>query len=146
DGVWYDACSFGYLVCNVGNANLSWQGCPSNAHPVCAQSFFKMKDGRMEQIGMSWVQHKLTVLTGNVCGCGCNGQSGGVLGAGCSDPEAARIAAGQAWLTPRWQVNAHSGTFEGPNCGAANPPYSGTTARRLRVKSADLEQSSADVK
>ena len=140
-----DAFSFGYTVCNIGSANLLWQY-PSTNHPAGAQSLFRLKGGRLEQVGASWVQHKITVLAANPCGCGCNGVAGSMLGVGCGDPESAGQAAFQTVLTPRWEVNAFSGTFLSPAHGAANPPFKGSTARRLRVSALDLEPSSNDVR
>lgn len=143
NGVWYDAFSFGTTSCNTGNANVLWQAFPSNEHPAISQNLYKLKDGRFEQIGMSWLKHGFTALTGNVCGCTCNGNGGSVLGVGCSDPYGASLNAGQSSAGPRWQVNAHTGFF--PMGGPANPTWSGSVARRLRVAHADLEPSSATV-
>ena len=143
DGVWYDAFSLGTSSCNVGNQNVVWQAFPSNLHPAIAQSIYKYKNGRLEQIGMSWLKHGFTALTLNICGCGCSGQGGSVLGVGCSDPYTASRNGSQGGLGPRWQVNANTGFF--PTNGPANPPWSGSTARRLRVKSSDLEVSGPGV-
>jgi hypothetical protein len=143
DGEWFDAFSFGQMQCNIGDANIPYQAFPSNQHPVFAPSIYKLKEGRIEQIGIGWLLHGFTALTQNACGCGCNGQGGAVLGAGCSDPNTASRAGTQIGLGPRWQVNAHTGFF--PTPVPANPPFSGTTARRVRVKAADLEPSAANI-
>lgn len=143
DDVFYDAFSAAHTICNIGDANVPFDFFPSNNHPVFVQNLYKLKDGRIEQIGMSWVKHGFAALAQNLCQCGCNGQSTTVLGAGCSDPETASITGSQQGLSPRFQINAHTGFF--PTPAPANPPFSGTTARRLRVKSADLEPSSAQV-
>jgi hypothetical protein len=58
------------------------------------------------------------------------------LGIGCSDTYVAGINASQMYLTPNWEVNAHTGVFPHPS---ANPPWSGNVARRLQVGLADLE-------
>ena len=145
-GNWYDAFSFGTTSCNIGNMNVSWQQFSSNLHPCIGQGLYKVKDGRIEQLGISWLKHGFTALTGNVCGCGCSGQGGSVLGVGCSDPYTASRNGAQTGNTigPRYQVNATTGFF--PPGGPANPPMEGSsTARRLRVKSSDLEPSSATV-
>ncbi len=148
DGIAYDAFSFGTTSCSVGNQDVRWNMAPNNRHPVMAQSLYRYKvidgSGRFEQLGQSWLKHGFTVLTDNTCGCGCNGHGGSVLGVGCSDPYTAGRNASQSSIGPKWQVDASSGYF--PAAMPANPPYSGTTARRLRVKSADLEPSSAAVR
>lgn len=148
-GIWYDSFSFGTTSCNVGNMNVSWQAFSSNLHPAIGQGMFKYKNGRYEQIGISWLKHGFTALTQNTCGCGCNGSGGVVLGVGCSDPYTASRNGCQTGCTgggagPRYQVNAHTGFF--PTGGTANPPMEGvTTARHLRVKSTDLEPSSGTI-
>lgn len=144
DGEWYDAFSFAHTECNIGDANMLTLAFPSNQHEAVAQHLYKLKDGRIEQIGLSWLFHGFAALAGNICGCGCNGQGGTVLGAGCSDPYTASTSGAQGGLSPRWQVNAHTAFF--PAGGPANPPFSGTTMRRLRAESDELEPSSADVK
>jgi hypothetical protein len=140
NGEWFDAFSFGQTHCNIGDANLMFEAFPSNQHPVFAPSLYKMKNGRIEQIGIGWLQHGFFALAANSCGCGCNGELGDVLGVGCSDSNSAGLAGSPTGLGPRWQVNAHTGFFPSP--APANPPFNGTVARRVRVRSAELEPSS----
>lgn len=135
-----DAFSIGTTSCNVGNANLLWQQFTgSNRHPAISQNMFKYKvvngSGRFEHIGQSWLKHGFFALTENICGCGCNGQGNQVLGVGCSDPYTAARNGTQSGLGPKWQVNASSGWFP----AVATPPYAGTVARRLQVKTSELE-------
>lgn len=145
-GVWYDAFSCGTTSCNIGNTNLKWNAFPNNQHPAIAQGLYKYKVsngyGKIEQVGQSWLKHGFTALTENACGCGCSGAGGSVLGIGCSDPYTAGRNGQQVGMGPKWQVDASSGYF--PNI--ANPAYNGTTARRLRVKSAEMESTSASVR
>src|SRR5262245_19658969 len=139
----FDAFAFGRDICNIGDQNLAVIWYPSTNHPAFAHNLYKLKDGRIEQVGMSWVCHQMTVLTANLCGCGCNGMGGSLLGAGCSDPKTGSQVGSQPLLSPRWQINAYSGEFPSD---PANPPFDGSsTARRLRVKAADLEPSSPTV-
>src|SRR5262245_35970076 len=105
-----EAFAIGTTSCNIGNMNVLWQA-NNNNHPVIGQSVYKLKNGRFEQLGMSWLKHGFTALTDNLCGCGCSGQGGSVLGVGCSDPYGSGLNGSQASLGPRWQVNAHTGVF-----------------------------------
>lgn len=143
DGVPVDALSVGITVCNIGDANAEYQAMPSNLHPVFAPGLFKLKDGRIEQIGMGWVLHGFAALAQNTCGCGCNGAGGSVIGIGCSNPHTSTITGGFPVLGPRWQVNAFTGSF--PSGLPANPTASGTIARRINVKSTELEPSGPNV-
>ncbi|MFN7020795.1 MAG: hypothetical protein ACK4WH_05635 [Phycisphaerales bacterium] len=127
------AFAVGTTSCNIGTENLLWVA-GTNEHPVIAQNMYRLKDGRFEQIGMSWLKHGFTALTQNLCST-CNGSGGAVLGVGCSDPYVASLNGTQSRLGPRWQVNPTTGVFTYP---FANPAYSGNLPRRLQVADADL--------
>jgi hypothetical protein len=148
-GVMYDAFSFGTTSCNTGNQNLAWFAFPNNRHPAISQNLFRVRVepngvSKIEQLGQSWLKHGFTALTQNACGCFCNGTGGSQLGVGCSDPYTAQRNASQSGLGPKWQVDASSGYF--PSGGPANPPFSGTTARRLRVRSSELSATTSTVR
>ncbi len=46
------AYSIGTTSCNIGDMNLDWFAATSN-HPVIGQNFYRYRDGRFEQIGMT---------------------------------------------------------------------------------------------
>ncbi|MCC6321954.1 MAG: hypothetical protein IT438_11035 [Phycisphaerales bacterium] len=127
------AFAVGTISCNIGTQNLLWVA-NNNQHPVIGQNMFRLKNGRFEQIGMSWLKHGFTALTQNLCST-CNGQGGAVLGVGCSDPYVASLNGSQGNLGPRWQVNPTTGVFTYPH---AEPAYNGILPRRLQVADVDL--------
>lgn len=129
------AFSVGTTSCNVGTQDLSWVA-STNQHPVIALNMYKVKDGRIEQIGMSWLKHGFTALTQNLCGT-CNGHGGSVLGVGCSDPYGAGLNGSQSGLGPRSEVNASTGYFLFPP--QHMPSYPATIGRRIQVAHADLD-------
>lgn len=136
-----DAFTLGTTSCNIGNALVSWQG-PTAMHPVMSETAYKYKivngAGRFEQIGIGWLKHGFATITGTTC-CPCqNPGTNQWLGLGCSDPYSANQAAQQSVLTPRWQVNAHTGVFPYPG---SNPTWSGATARRTEIALSELEPS-----
>lgn len=144
DGI--EAFSFGRTNCNIGNAWMSWSAA-TNQHPVFGQALYKLRrmpDGstRFEQLGMSWLAHAFFALSQAVCCANCTATDGSHLGVHCSDSNSASIAGSQSMLSPRWQVNAATGQFPFP---PADPPWSGSVARRLQVHIDDLEPSSPDV-
>jgi hypothetical protein len=136
----FDAFAVGTTSCNIGTVNLNWYTASNsvydwdNRHPVIGQNLFRLHNGRFEQIGQAWLKHGFTALAGNLCGT-CNGASGTVLGVGCSDPYSSSLNGGQSGLGPKWQVNASDGIFRYP---FTNSSGSGTTYKRLRVRTADL--------
>ncbi len=146
-GVGYDSFSFGTTSCNVGNMNIRWDAFSSTTHPAIGQGLYKYKtvngSARLEQIGMSWLKHGFQALADNICGCSCNGDQFEILGVGCADPYTAQRNGSQGSLKPRWYVNAHTGVFPSTQAVASG---SGNTYRRCRVKTGDLEVSSAAVR
>src|SRR5689334_17239174 len=52
----YAGYSVGTVSCNRGDAPLSWVAGSQN-HPAIAQNLYRLKNGRFEQIGMSWLKH-----------------------------------------------------------------------------------------
>src|SRR5262245_37662667 len=117
------AYSIGTDACNAGNTTIPWVG-STNHHPLVAQNFYRLKDGRFEQIGMSWLKHTYTAANGSSCW-PCGGGAGGLL-PGCDDAYVGVANGEQARLGPRSQVNATSGRSEerrvGKECRAGGAP------------------------
>ncbi len=129
------AFSVGTVSCNVGDAPAVWFS-NTNQHPVIGQNMFRLKGGRFEQIGMSWLKHGFFALSETLCSSNCQGTNGTYLGVNCSDPYSAFLNGQQANLGPRYQVNAHTGFFNYP---PANPSYHALIGRRLQVANSDLD-------
>jgi hypothetical protein len=127
------AYSMGTDACNAGDATVPWQGGTSH-HPVISQSFFRLKDGRFEQVGASWVKHTYTAANNSFC-FQCPGGAGGLL-PGCDDPYAGSSNGAQEDLGPRGQVNATNGAFPFPYTA---PPATTVIGRRLQVHGADMD-------
>ena len=136
----YYAYSVGTTSCNIGTEELLWIA-STNQHPVIGQNMYRLKDGRFEQIGLSWLKHGFTALQGNTCGCGCTSSgTGSRLGVGCSDPYGASLNGSQGSLGARSEVTdpAHGG-FIYPQI--MDPSNQDLTFRRLRVHGDDLTPS-----
>ncbi|MBI4719566.1 MAG: hypothetical protein HY763_17355 [Planctomycetes bacterium] len=133
------AFSVGTTSCNAGDTPVSWFG-NNNQHPVIAQNMYRLKDGRFEQIGMSWLKHGFLAVTGNSCLFGCTPPplGGSQLGVGCSDPYTASLNGQQSNLGPRSQVNAHTGAYPYP---FSAPAPDQTIGRRLQVHESDIKPS-----
>ncbi|MEY3023006.1 MAG: hypothetical protein RIS86_2204 [Planctomycetota bacterium] len=132
------AYAVGTTSCNIGTQLLSWidSGPNDTLHPVIAQNMFRYKDGRFEQIGMSWLKHGWCAIDGNLCGTCQSGTNCDYLGIGCSDPYGAGLNGAQGDLGPRSQVNAATGAFPFPFTA---PTAAATVGRRLQVDRNDLD-------
>ncbi len=128
------AYSVGTTVCNLGDNRASWV-LNTNQHPIVPQHMYRLKDGRFEQIGMSWVTHTYFPLNGTFCSENCVPGGTSALGPLCSDVHSSSVNGLQANMAPRSQVNAATGVFPYP---WTSPPYPATIGRRLQVHDADL--------
>lgn len=119
--------SVGTNSCNVGNQPVNWcnngGGCGAlsdDQHPVIAQGLYRLKGGRFEQIGMSWLKHGFlsTNSPNSACQTGhptCTSPplGGDQLGVGCTDTYGPGLN-GSTPLGRRSEVNATTGVFPYP--------------------------------
>lgn len=131
------AFAIGTTSCNIGNAQLAWFS-NTYRHPVISQNMYRVKDGRIEQLGMAWLKHGFFALQQSLCGSCIPAGSGSWLGVGCSDPYSPGNNASHSSLGPRSEVNATTGIFSWPK---RNLPQTGSLDGRLRVKTNDINPS-----
>lgn len=131
------AYSIGTTSCNIGSSILLWCDndvtglCNKTQHPVIAQNIYRLKNGRLEMIGMSWLKHGFCALSGSLCNA-CQSDPWGcdALGVGCSDPYDSGLNGQQSGLGPRSQVNPVTGIFPYPFTAPGAPA---TIGRRIQV-------------
>ncbi|MBX3397092.1 MAG: hypothetical protein KF841_17195 [Phycisphaerae bacterium] len=116
-------------TCNIGTTNLPW-GATS---PLLAMNAYRIYDGRIEQIGMSWVKNGTGAAAGPGCGYPCNGAGGSVLGSGCLDVYGSGFNGSWSILGPRSAVNSFSGAYPGPSGNGIN-----AISKRLQIHESDL--------
>ena len=142
NGTQYASYAFGSTSCNIGTQQLQWQPNPSNLHPVIPQNMFRIKDGAIEQIGMSFVKHGFCALQQTLCG-SCQSAGAGcptVLGIGCSDPYTAGLNGAQSDLKSRGPINPTTGVFSGSYTDPTPPSTLPSSVReRVAVKRNDLD-------
>ncbi|MGE0480808.1 MAG: hypothetical protein AB7Q17_10100 [Phycisphaerae bacterium] len=135
----YEALALGADLSNVGSTWVNWFAF-TNQHPVNGGNLFRYRvvDGvsRFEQLGQSWLKHAFFALSTLGPCTDCQPTDGTHLGVNCTDPSTASRGGTQSGLGPKWQVNPHTGVFPYP---PANPAWSGSTARRIRVAIGELE-------
>lgn len=141
------AYSVGTIACSQGTEPVSWcddvnDGClPGSTvtdHPVIGQNLYRLKDGRFEQIGMSWLKHGFSAVAVSSPGCGdgtCT-QSFSErdhLEVGCTDAYSATRNGFQP-LGKRSSVNPTTGEHpERPSSGGNG------IDERLQVEQSDIE-------
>ena len=107
------AYSLATTACNVGDSTMNWNG--SNAlHPVIGSNLYRVENGRIEQLGLSWLKHGFASAIGTYC-CTCiNPGSNQIMGIGCSDPYGATTNGSQPSLGPRSEIDPWTGVFPYP--------------------------------
>lgn len=143
----------GYSVattsCNVGTTPLNWcnaqggcgLGTTAKDHPVIGQNMYRLKNGRFDQIGASWLKHGFTSLNQTSAGCGSGTCTqpplgGSQLGVGCTDPYSASLN-GTRPLGRKSEVNPSNGDYPFPfgQGGATSAVWN----QRLAVAEADMD-------
>ncbi|MEM7453012.1 MAG: FtsK/SpoIIIE domain-containing protein, partial [Planctomycetota bacterium] len=130
----YTSFSIGTTSCNIGDTRLDWIS-STNVHPVIAQNMYRVQNGRIEMLGISWLKHGFGVAAGSLCDT-CTDPAWTYLGVGCSDPYGAGLNGSQSGLGPRSEVNAATGYFPYPY---TDLPSSGTLDGRISVPTSDLD-------
>jgi hypothetical protein len=134
--------AFGSTSCNIGTQQLDWYSGTSD-HPIIPQNAYRIKNGRIEQIGMSWMKHGFCALQQTLCGPCASAGSGcpSLLGIGCSDPYTSGLNGSQTDLGPRFEANPSTGYFPatGSTTWPSIPAGQSSIARRVQIKASDLD-------
>ncbi len=121
--------------CNIGDQTVIWQSNNTN-HPVISQEMYRLKDGRFEQIGQSWLKHGFCAVSEPGCG-SCQSTPCSSLGIGCADTYWATLNDGQSGA-PKWETSPASGEITYPYSGPSGPS---SIRGRLQVHEEDIDPS-----
>ena len=102
--------AFGTTSCNFGDVVADWYG-GTNRVPVIAQTCYRLKDGRFEQIATAWLKHSFCAVSEPGCG-NCQATNCDTLGIGCADTYWAGLNADA--IAPRSAINAFTGYYDYP--------------------------------
>jgi hypothetical protein len=102
------AYAFGTATCNMGDVDLRW-GNSWGGSPSVGFNAYRLHDGRIMQLGQSWVKRACCAAAGSGCGIACNGNGGSVLGVGCQDVYSAGYNGSQGVLARRSSLNPFTG-------------------------------------
>lgn len=103
------AYAYGTGTCNIGDADLRW-GNSWAGSPSVGFNAYRLHNGRLLQLGQSWVKRACCAAAGSGCGIACNGNGGSVLGTGCKDVYGSGYNGSQSVLAKRSSLNAFTGT------------------------------------
>jgi hypothetical protein len=148
------AISMATTSCNVGTVDVPWRAPMQEDHPLIHMALYRLLNGRLEQIGISWLKHGFYALSDSQCDSCQHPSNGSFLGVGCSDTYGAYNNSDRDWLGPRSEVNAFAGTWEctgshfadgQPDCIRRHDEWSGHSPidHRLPVADADLNNLNA---
>jgi hypothetical protein len=143
--------SIGTTSCNIGDQPVNWcdnsGGCSGlgwEQHPVIGQNLYRLKDGRFEQIGSSWLKHGF-LSTNTNAGSSCTGptgqqctippRGGNELGIGCTDTYGASLNGSRPLGMPA-EVNPTTGLFPFPETVVS---FSTVVDQHMKVADADLD-------
>ena len=132
------AYSMGTTSCNVGNQIVAW-GNSQGPPPVITQEFFKIQDGRIEQLGYSWMKEGFCAVNENSCG-SCQSTPCNTLGIGCADTYGSGLNDG-AFGVARWKVDPVTGSW--PSSWGAGPTGPSAIRGRLQMPVSELAQQGA---
>lgn len=140
--------------CNVGTQNIPWAAPMNVQHPVIAMNLYRMKDGKFEQVGMSWLKHGFFATNSPGCGTCQHPGTGSLLGPGCSDTYGTGNNSDRDFLGGRDEVNPFTGVWTCTNSYFSNYqndcndrrsslPALDAVAHRLDVADSDLANAGA---
>jgi hypothetical protein len=130
------AYSFATQSCNSGTKTVEWiTASGSTHHPVIAQNMFRLKDGRFEQLGQSWLKHGFCAVNETEAFCApCQSTPCDSLGIGCADTYWATLNDGGGGQSKK-NVNAADGT----HVHGGSPSGNTTIRGRLQCAVSDMD-------
>jgi hypothetical protein len=105
------ALSMATTACNFGDTDVPWQAPMAVDHPTIAMALYRSMDGRLEQIGVSWMKHGFYALSNNDCTACQHPSDGSFLGVGCSDTYGVMNNGDRNYLGPRKEINPYKSTW-----------------------------------
>lgn len=135
------AFSIASTSCNIGTIPAQWQDGAGGKNPVLGANLYRLKDGRFEQVGMSWLKHAWCALSEPTCATPsamCSGTGCDTLGVRCADTYWSDLNAGPFRIGPRFLINPQGQGVGGVHTDIYSNPSGSTIAGRLQVKTTDI--------
>jgi len=106
--------------CNVGTQQIPWSAPMNVQHPAIAMNLYRLKDGKFEQIGWSWMKHGFFATNSSGCGSCSPSGTGSLLGVGCSDTYGTGNNGDRNYLGGRDEINPYTGIWTCQNSYFSN--------------------------
>jgi hypothetical protein len=132
---------------NIGTGDCIWWNIPDEEHPFIVMNFYRLKDGRFEQIGQSCIKHGFYALGSHQCGgppCQFEDlpghHAGDWLGMNCTDTYSAALNAVQSGMGPKYEANPWTGYWYYPGSHMSDGGHQHDNIQhRIQVHDADLD-------
>jgi hypothetical protein len=126
--------AMGSTSCNVGTEKIDWIAGNGHQHPCIGQNLFRIHDGRIEQLGYSFLKHSFFALSQPNCTfLPCQSTNGSELGIGCADTYGAYLNDGNFGGSKR-DIVATSGFHN-----SDSSPVGGNSVHRGRLQVLESE-------
>ncbi|HEX2838468.1 MAG TPA: hypothetical protein VHN77_10105 [Phycisphaerales bacterium] len=134
------AYALGSWTCNIGDLPVEWNIAGMNGAPGLAMNIYRIHDGRLVQLGQSFVKHSCCAAEGPGCATEagqsmtCTTTAGSTeLGIGCLDSYSSSYNGGQSRLGPKSAVNPWTGVFGTYSTGLGDAIF-----KRCQVNQTDM--------
>ena len=125
---------------NVGDEPVDWLAYPSPFHPLIVMNLYRLKDGRFEQIGQSWIKHTFCALDNAQCGGTCVPSGCNSLNPNCTETHSSSLNATQGGFGPRYEVNPWTGEWDPATSHMGEGPHvHDPIEHRLQVDDDDFD-------
>jgi hypothetical protein len=98
-------------ICNVGSVDVPWLAPMAEDHPLIHMALYRLLNGRLEQIGVSWMKHGFFATSNSQCTTCQNPSDGSYLAIGCSDTYSVSNNSNRTFLGPRSEVNPYTAAW-----------------------------------
>lgn len=127
-------------ICNTDTGNVS-VSISSALHPKVSQNLYRIKNGRMQQIGMSWSNHTAIVVNEDLCdvgACATSMTTTDAIYSFCATRLTGLFLSAQTRLGPRREINPQTGLAPSPFTSSGQTGVN-VLSKQLQVRHSDLD-------
>src|SRR5262249_23369315 len=103
--------SLATTICNYSDVDVPWLAPMEENHPLIMMALYRLLNGRLEQIGVSWMKHGFFATSYSDCTTCQDPSDGTYLGIGCSDTYSVSNNSNRNYLGPRSEVDPYTAVW-----------------------------------